>query len=194
MYILILFDTKSGRTKDLAYLIAKGVDSYASHGITARLRCVAKVSAVCEAVEADIKDSGTPYVDIEDIQNCNGLALGSPTYFGNMSSHMKYFLEQTVPIWINGSLCDKPACVFTSSNSMHGGHESTLLSMMLPLMHHGMVMLGLPYFETNLRKTQTGGTPYGVSHYAHSDAISEDEKELAVFIGKRLAKTALKLN
>jgi NAD(P)H dehydrogenase (quinone) len=194
MYILVLFDSKSGRTQELAYLIAKGIDSYTSCEINARLRCVPKVSTVCEAVEPDIRNSGTPYVDIDDLKNCYGLALGSPTYFGNMSSHMKYFLEQTVPLWLNGSLCNKPFCVFTSSNSMHGGQESTLLSMMLPLMHHGMIMVGLPYFETNLRKTQTGGTPYGVSHYAHQDSISEDEKQLAIFIGKRLAEIAVKLN
>jgi NAD(P)H dehydrogenase (quinone) len=193
MYILVLFDSKSGKTEELAYLIAKGIDSNLSSGISAKLRCVPKVSSVCEAIEPDIKQSGIPYVEIDDLKDCIGLALGSPTYFGNMSSHMKYFLEQTVPLWINGSLCDKPACVFTSSNSMHGGQESTLLSMMLPLMHHGMIMLGLPYFETALRKTQTGGTPYGVSHYAHQDSISNDEKELALFMGKRLSQTAIKL-
>jgi NAD(P)H dehydrogenase (quinone) len=194
MYILILFDSKGGRTKELAYLIAQGIDSYMPHKIQAKLRCVPKVSQTCEATQPNIAPSGTPYVNIEDLQNCSGLALGSPTYFGNMSSHLKYFLEQTTPLWLNGSLCGKPACVFTCSNSLHGGQESTLLSMMLPLMHHGMFIVGLPYFNSNLKQTQSGGTPYGVSHYAHLDEISEDEKKLAIIMGKRLAEAAYKLN
>ncbi len=194
MYILVLFDSKGGRTKELAYLIAHGIDSFSPDIIQSKIRCVPKVSQTCEATTPIIAVEGTPYVGIDDIKNCSGLALGSPTYFGNMSAHLKYFLEQTTPLWLNGDLCNKPACVFTSSNSLHGGQESTLLSMMLPLMHHGMIMLGLPYFDTNLKKTQSGGTPYGVSHYAHLDAISDDEKKLAIIMGKRLAETAYKLS
>jgi len=190
MYILVLFDSKTNRTKELAYLIAKGIDS---QGIQARLRRVPKVSNVCETIESDIANEGTPYVSLEDLKNCQALALGSPTYFGNMSSSLKYFLEQTVPMWLGGNLCNKPACVFTSTGSMHGGQESTLLSMMLPLMHHGMIIVGLPYHNTNLMTTKTGGTPYGVSHLAEQDEISIEEKNLSIAMGKRLAAIALKL-
>jgi NAD(P)H dehydrogenase (quinone) len=191
MYILVLFDSKTEKTKELAYLIAKGIDSI--QGISSMIRRVPKVSSVCEATESKIAPNGTPYVSLEDLKNCTGLALGSPTYFGNMSSHIKYFLEQTVPMWLNGELCDKPACVFTSTGSMHGGHETTLLSMMLPLLHHGMIMLGLPYKDTNLMSTKTGSSPYGISHLATQINISEEEKFFALHMGKRLAQVALKL-
>ncbi len=189
-YILVLFDSSSNRTKELAYLIAKGIES---QSVTSRIRRVPKISSVCEATEDTIAEQGTPYVSIEDLKYCSGLALGSPTYFGNMSSHLKYFLEQTVPLWLGGNLCDKPACVFTSTGSMHGGHESTLISMMLPLIHHGMIILGLPYKDTGLMHTNSGCSPYGVSHLAEQNGLSEEEKNMAIFMGKRLAKFSQKI-
>jgi NAD(P)H dehydrogenase (quinone) len=158
---------------------------------------VPKVSANCEATEPEIPDSGAPYVEQSDLEECIGLALGSPTRFGNMAAPMKYFLDGTVGLWLKGALVGKPAAVFTSTGSMHGGNETTLLTMMLPLMHHGMLMLGLPYSEPELSSTQTGGTPYGASHIGGAmddKPISADERKLCLALGKRLAQTALKLN
>lgn len=192
--ILVLYYSRNGATRQLAELIAEGVESIP--GATARLRTVPAVSAVCEASESDIPDSGPPYVENKDLEQCAGLALGSPTRFGNMASAMKYFLDNTTQQWLAGSLAGKPACVFTSTGSMHGGQESTLLSMMIPLMHHGMVILGLPYSNPELMNTQTGGTPYGVTHFAKADGsapISADERKLAIAQGQRLAQVALKL-
>ena len=193
--VLVLYYSCHGATRQLAELIADGVESVP--GVSARLRTVPAISAVCEATESDIPASGPPYVENKDLQECAGLALGSPTRFGNMASAMKYFLDNTTSEWLSGSLAGKPACVFTSTGSMHGGQESTLLSMMIPLMHHGMVIVGLPYSHPELMNTQTGGTPYGVTHFAKADGsapISADEKKLAIAQGKRLAEMARKLS
>ena len=192
---LVLYYSRHGATRQLAELIAEGVESVP--GVTARLRTVPAISAVCEATESDIPASGPPYVENKDLQECAGLALGSPTRFGNMASAMKYFLDNTTAEWLSGALVGKPACVFTSTGSLHGGQESTLLSMMIPLMHHGMVIVGLPYSHPELMNTQTGGTPYGVTHFAKADGsapISADEKKLAIAQGKRLAEMARKLS
>ena len=193
--ILVLYYSRHGATRQLAELIAEGIESVP--GVGARLRTVPAVSAVCEATESDIPASGSPYVENKDLQECAGLALGSPTHFGNMASAMKYFLDNTTSEWLSGSLIGKPACVFTSTGSMHGGQESTLLSMMIPLMHHGMVMVGLPYSHPELMNTQTGGSPYGVTHFAKADGsapISAEEKKLALAQGQRLAEIARRLS
>ena len=192
--LLVLYYSRHGATCQLAELIAEGIESVP--GVTARLRTVPEVSAVCEATESDIPASGPPYVEHKDLEECAGLALGSPTRFGNMAGAVKYFLDNSTSQWLSGALIGKPACVFTSTGSMHGGQESTLLSMMIPLMHHGMVMVGLPYSQPELMNTQTGGTPYGVTHFAKADGsapISADEKKLALAQGKRLAEIAIKL-
>ena len=192
--LLVLYYSRHGATRQLAELIAEGIESVP--GATARLRTVPEVSAVCEATESDIPASGPPYVEHRDLEECAGLTLGSPTRFGNMASAVKYFLDSSTSQWLSGALIGKPACVFTSTGSMHGGQESTLLSMMIPLMHHGMVMVGLPYSQPELMNTQTGGTPYGVTHFAKADGsapISADEKKLALAQGKRLAEIAIKL-
>ena len=192
--ILVLYYSQQGSTRQLALHIARGIDSVA--GCEAVLRTVPKVSTVCEATADSIPADGAPYATLAELQNCAGLALGSPTRFGNMAAPMKYFLDGTSGLWLSGSLIGKPACVFTSSSSQHGGQESTLLSMMLPLLHHGMLLVGLPYSEPALSATQTGGTPYGVSHVAgpnNDRPISDDERKLAIAQGKRLAEVALKL-
>ena len=192
--ILVIYYSRNGATRQLAELIAEGIESVP--GATARIRTVPSVSATSEATEPEIPASGPPYVEQKDLEECVGLALGSPTRFGNMASAMKYFLDNTTSQWLSGTLIGKPASVFTSTGSMHGGQESTLLSMMVPLMHHGMVIVGLPYSNPELMNTQTGGSPYGVTHYAKTDGsapISADEKKLAIAQGKRLAEIALKL-
>lgn len=193
--ILVLYYSQGGAVHEMANLIARGVESVPN--IKARIRTVPKVSANCEATEADIPSTGAPYVELQDLEECIGLALGSPTRFGNMAAPMKYFLDGTTAHWLKGSLIGKPAAVFTSTGSMHGGNESTLLTMMLPLMHHGMLMVGLPYSEPALSATTTGGTPYGASHIGGAmddKPISDDEKKLCLALGKRLAETALKLS
>lgn len=192
--ILVLYYSQGGAVKDMAQLIARGVESVES--ASARIRTVPKVSANYEATEPEVPTSGAPYVELSDLEECVGLALGSPTRFGNMAAPMKYFLDGTAGLWLKGALIGKPACVFTSSGSMHGGNESTLLTMMLPLMHHGMLMVGLPYSEPVLSSTQSGGTPYGASHVGGAmddKKITDDEKKLCIALGKRLAETALKL-
>lgn len=192
--ILVLYYSRHGSVQELARLIARGIESVP--GAQARLRTVPAVSTVCEASAPSIPDQGAPYVEASDLQECIGLALGSPTRFGNMAAALKYFLDTTSNEWLKGSLAGKPGCVFTSSSSLHGGQESTLLSMMLPLLHHGMLICGLPYSEPDLSSTQSGGTPYGVSHYAGADnrnPVSEAEKRLAIAQGKRLAEVALRL-
>jgi len=192
--ILILYYSTSGSVRNMAQLIARGVESI--NGAKARLRTVPKVSTNCEATESDIPAEGDVFAELVDLEECAGLALGSPTRFGNMAAPMKYFLDSTSSLWLKGALVDKPACVFTSSGSMHGGNESTLLTMMLPLMHHGMVMLGIPYSEPSLSMTTSGGSPYGASHVAGAmddNPITDDEKKLCLAMGKRLAETALKL-
>lgn len=165
-------------------------------GARARVRTVPEVSAVCEATEPDIPTAGAPYVELKDLEECAGLALGSPTRFGNMAAPVKYFLDSTSGMWLKGALIGKPAAVFTSSASMHGGNEATLLSMMIPLLHHGMLIVGLPYSEPELTSTTGGGTPYGASHVAgpaDNQPITEAERKLCIALGRRLAETALKL-
>ena len=193
--ILVLYYSRHGSTKELARLIAEGIE--AVPGVNARLRTVPAVSTVCEASEGSVPTAGAPYVEYSDFQECIGLALGSPTRFGNMAASMKYFWDGSSSEWMNGSLIGKPACVFTSTGSMHGGQESTLLTMMIPLLHHGMMIMGIPYSEVDLMSTSTGGSPYGVSHFAHADGrapISLEEQRLAKAQGKRLAETALMLH
>lgn len=193
-YVLVLYYSRTGATAQLAQYIARGIESI--DGIEARLRTVSPISPTCEAVEKAVPDQGAPYVSLDDLQNCQGLALGSPTRFGNMASPLKYFLDNTTPLWLSGALVNKPACVFSSSASMHGGQETTLISMMLPLLHHGMIIIGLPYTEPLLATTQSGGTPYGVTHVAGADnnnTLSSDEMTLAKQIGRRLASIALVL-
>jgi NAD(P)H dehydrogenase (quinone) len=192
--VLILYYSRNGATRKLAEAIAQGVESVA--GCDARLRTVPAVSAVSEATEPDIPAAGAPYVEALDLEQCAGLALGSPTRFGNMAASMKYFWDGTAPQWLAGALAGKPACVFTSTGSLHGGQESTLLSMMLPLMHHGMLLMGLPYTEAALMTTASGGTPYGASHWAGingDQGFTEESRTLAVALGRRLAQTAVKL-
>ncbi len=192
--ILILYYSHHGSVRELARHIARGVEQVA--GVTARLRTVPRVSTVCEATAAAIPDDGAPYAEARDIEECIGLALGSPTRFGNMAAPLKYFLDSTSGLWLNGALAGKPGAVFTSTSSMHGGQESTLLSMMLPLLHHGMLIVGIPYSEAALTTTREGGTPYGASHVSGSNGAivaGEDERRLAIALGRRLAETAMKL-
>lgn len=192
--ILVLYYSRFGATAAMAAQIAHGVESVA--GAAARVRTVPAVSAECEAVTEAIPDSGPPYADLEDLRECAGLCLGSPTRFGNMAAAMKYFLDGTSSLWLSGVLAGKPGAVFTSTGSLHGGQESTLLTMMLPLLHHGMYMVGLPYTETALHRTTTGGTPYGASHLAGEDSgrqLSDDERHLCRALGRRVAEAAMTL-
>ena len=192
--VLVLYYSRHGSTRKLAEFLAEGIESVP--GCDARLRTVPAVSTVAEASEAGIPASGAPYVEHDDLRDCAALALGSPTRFGNMAAPLKYFIDGTSSEWLSGTLRGKPACVFTSTGSLHGGQESTLLSMMLPLLHHGMLILGLPYSEADLMLTQSGGTPYGASHWAGSDgqrAFSPEEKRLTQALGRRLAQTAMQL-
>jgi NAD(P)H dehydrogenase (quinone) len=194
LIILVLFYSRHGATRKLAELIAQGVEGVP--GCDARLRTVPAVSTVTEATEADVPAEGAPYVELDDLRDCAGLAVGSPTRFGNMAAAMKYFWDGTATEWLAGTLAGKPACVFTSTGSLHGGQESTLLSMMIPLFHHGLMVLGLPYTNPELMTTASGGTPYGASHWSGLDGkktITEDEKRLALALGRRLAETAVKL-
>ncbi|MBA4315413.1 MAG: NAD(P)H-quinone oxidoreductase [Alcaligenaceae bacterium] len=192
--VLVLYYSRHGATAQLAREIALGVDSV--KGVSARIRTVPAVSANTEATESDIPEQGPPYAEPADLKECAGLAMGSPTRFGNMAAPMKYFLDGTVGTWLAGDLINKPFCVFTSTGSLHGGQETTLTSMALPLIHHGMLWLGIPYSEQALNDTRTGGTPYGVTHWAGGQGqhpISEHEKTLARAQGARLAKAALAL-
>lgn len=192
--ILVLYYSHNGAVRDMANLVARGIGEVP--GARARLRTVPKVSTVCEAVEADIPTSGAPYAELIDLEECIGLALGSPTRFGSMAAPLKYFLDGTSALWLKGTLAGKPAAVFTSTGTLHGGQEATLLSMMLPLLHHGMLLVGLPYTETQLASTSTGGTPYGPSHVAgltDNRPVSDEEKQLCLALGRRLAGAALKL-
>ena len=194
-YILILYYSRTGSTAQLAQYIARGVESVS--GLEARLRTVPSVSTTCEAMDKAIPDSGAPYVSLDDLQKCRGLALGSPTRFGNMAAPLKYFLDGTSSIWLAGNLVNKPACVFSSSATMHGGQETTLISMMLPLLHQGMMILGVPYTEPALNSTVTGGTPYGVTHVAgvaNDYALSQDEIALAKHMGERLGRVSLMMS
>ena len=192
--VLVLYYSQHGSVKELARWIAKGTEQVP--GVTARLRTVPKVSSVCESVLPAVPDSGPPYVELSDLEECAGIAFGSPVRFGNMAAPLKYFVDSTAPQWLAGTLAGKPVAVFTSSSSMHGGQESTLLSMALPFLHHGMLLVGIPYTETALGLTQQGGTPYGASHVSGSEGnvmCTADEIALAQALGKRLATAALKL-
>ena len=189
-YILVLYYSKYGATKQLAHLIADGIEA---QGMQVKIRTVPNVATVVTEAQASIPDEGDIYCSIDDLANCAGLALGSPTRFGNMAAEMKFFWDQTTSLWLSGALHGKPACVFTSSGSMHGGQESTLLTMLPPLFHHGMLILGLNNAHPALSNTKTGGTPYGVSHVSgprHDQSISADEKALCLEQGKHLAKIA----
>lgn len=192
-YILVLYYSRSGSVKELAKYIARGVEST---GMDVRIRTVAPVATTTTAIEPPIPEAGAMYATLDDLAGCAALALGSPTRFGNMAAPLKHFLDNTSTMWFNGALVGKPACVFCSTASMHGGQESTLLSMMLPLLHHGMLITGIPYTEPLLTSTTSGGSPYGASHVSgpkHDNPITEDEKHLAMQLGKRLAEITQKL-
>ena len=192
--ILVLYYSQHGSTQALAQAIARGIESVP--GAQARLRTVPKVATVTQTATPPVPDAGAPYVELNDLNECIGLALGSPTRFGNMAAPMKYFLDGTAALWMQGALVGKPAAVFTSTTTMHGGQESTLLSMMLPLLHHGMLLTGIPYTEAELTSTISGGTPYGASHVSGNNSstqLTDAERKLAFALGKRLASTALKL-
>ena len=192
--ILVLYYSRYGATEKMAQHVARGVEEVP--GMQARLRTVPAVSTVCEATEDNIPAQGAPYASVDDLRECAGLALGSPTRFGNMAAPLKYFIDGTGSLWLGVELAGKPAAVFTSTSSLHGGQETTLLSMMLPLLHHGMLLTGIPYSETDLLHTDAGGTPYGASHLAGTDSkkpLTEAEQRLCRALGKRLAEIALKL-
>jgi NAD(P)H dehydrogenase (quinone) len=193
--ILVLYYSRHGAVRELARWIAHGIERVP--GVQARVRTVPKVSTVCEAVEADVPAEGAPYCELRDLEECAGLALGSPTRFGNMAAPLKYFLDGTSALWLSGALVGKPAAVFTSTTSMHGGQETTLLSMMLPLLHQGMLLMGIPYTEEGVNATKSGGTPYGASHVAGPGSgkpVDETEKALCIALGERLARTAQRLS
>lgn len=193
--ILVLYYSRKGAVSEMARLIARGIESVAD--TQARIRSVPPVSTVCEATESSIPDEGAPYVTHDDLKECAAIAMGSPARFGNMAAPLKYFLETTGSLWLSGTLVNKPAAVFTSSSSMHGGQEATLLSMMVPLLHHGAIVIGIPYTDANLVMTQSGGTPYGASHVSGKDSdlpITETEKQLCINLGKRLAEVTRSIN
>ena len=192
-YILILYYSRNGAVKQLAQYIARGVEAA---GMEAKIRTVPSVSPTTEATEPSVPDSGAPFATLEELKGCAGLALGSPTRFGNMAAPMKYFIDKTSSLWLGGDLIDKPAVVFSSTSSLHGGQESTLLSMMLPLFHLGFILMGIPYSESDLHTTQSGGTPYGASHFDGSgkNPVTEEEQRLCFAVGKRLARIAMQLN
>ena len=192
--VLVLYYSRHGAVREMARFVARGIEHV--NGVSARVRTVPSVSAVNEATASAVPGEGPPYVELRDLEECAGLALGSPTRFGNMAAPLKYFLDTTSALWLRGALAGKPAAVFTSTSTLHGGQETTLISMMLPLLHHGMVILGLPYTAPELTTTRTGGTPYGASHTAgtaSNQPLSEDEKKLCLVLGRRLASVAIKL-
>jgi len=192
-YILVLYYSRTGGVANLARQVARGVETA---GMEARLRTVAPVSANFEATAPPVPEQGAPYATLADLAGCAGLALGSPTRFGNMAAPLKYFLDQSSDLWMSGALIGRPAGLFTASGSLHGGQESTLLSMMLPLLHHGMVLAGVPYSEAALMRTRSGGTPYGASHVSGErgdSTLSDDESAVARTLGRRLAELAKKL-
>ena len=190
--ILVLYYSRHGATAALARQVARGVEA---GGAQANVRTVPPVSAAHEAVGPAVPDAGAPYAELDDLRRCAGLILGSPTRFGNMAAPLKHFLDSTSALWLDGTLVDRPAAVFTSTSSMHGGQETTLFTMALPLIHHGMVWVGLPYTEQALNDTRSGGTPYGASHVAHAGVtgLSEEEKGLAQALGQRVARLAVRL-
>jgi len=190
----VLYYSHHGAVRQMAQFVARGIELV--DGVTARVRTVPRVSSVNEATEPAVPDSGAPYAELKDLEECIAIAVGSPTRFGNMAAAMKYFWDGTGSLWLKGALVGKPAAAFTSSASMHGGQETTLTSMMLPLLHHGMLIVGIPYSEPDLLNTTSGGTPYGASHTAgvsSDQAITEHERKLCIALGKRLALTAVKL-
>jgi len=192
--ILVLYYSAGGAVRRMAELVAEGVERVP--GAAARLRTVPKVSAVTQPVQPAIPEQGAPYCELRDLEECAGLALGSPGYFGNMAAPLKHFLDGTVALWLKGTLAGKPASVFTSTGSLHGGHETTLVAMMLPLLHHGMLIVGMPYTQAELGATRSGGTPYGPSHFAgvaDDQPVTETERALCIAQGRRLADIALKL-
>ena len=192
--ILVLYYSRHGAVRQMAQLVARGVDQVAN--MRARLRTVPPVSPVSAALAPAVPAEGAPYVELADLAQCDGLALGSPTRFGNMAAPLKYFWDSTSELWLAGALVGKPAAVFTSTSTLHGGQETTLLSMMLPLMHHGMLIVGLPYTEPELSLTESGGTPYGASHTAGTASdqpLTEHEKKLCIALGRRLAEISAKL-
>ena len=192
--ILVLYYSRYGAVKQMAQHIARGIESVA--GAEARIRTVPSVSPNTEATEPSVPTTGAPYVTLDDLKTCDGLALGSPTRFGNMAAPMKYFLDTASGLWLAGDLINKPASVFSSSTSLHGGQETTLISMMIPLMHLGMVILGIPYSEQDLTTTASGGTPYGPTHVAGAagdNRVNEEEQRLCFASGKRLAEIAVRL-
>ncbi len=192
--ILVLYYSPGGTTAEMANIIARGIGEV--EGMEARIRSVPSVSANTEQTQNTIPDSGPLYATLNDLEECDGLALGCPTHFGNMPAAMKYFIDGTSPLWMSGKLVDKPAAVFSSSMSLHGGQESTLLTMILPLLHHGMLITGLPYTQTELLSTKTGGTPYGASRVTsdtETNVLSDEERTLCLALGRRLANTAKKL-
>ena len=192
-YILILYYSKFGNTASMADIIGQGVESV--QDMDAMIRTVPEVTTnIADATSPEIPEDGPPYVTIKDLENCAGLIIGSPTRFGNMAAALKHFIDQTSSIWMSGKLCGKPAACFTSTASLHGGMETTLLSMMIPLFHHGMIIVGLPYTEKSLLETSTGGTPYGPTHLAGHDAsrtIDKDERKLCLALGARVATTSI---
>lgn len=193
--VLVLYHSRLGSVEKVANLVARGVNSI--DGVEAVMRTVPNISTNIETRENAVPNTGSPYASLDDLKSCDGLILGSPTRFGNMSAELKHFIDSTSSVWMSGDLQGKPAAVFSSSSSMHGGQESTLLSMMLPLFHHGMLLVGLPYSEPALSQTITGGTPYGATHVAGSNnqnIISDDEKTLSIALGKRVATIAKKLS
>jgi NAD(P)H dehydrogenase (quinone) len=192
--ILVLYYSAGGSVREMAQLVARGVNQVA--GAAARVRTVPPVAPRTQVAEPPVPDAGAPYAELADLEQCAGLALGSPTRFGNMAAPLKHFIDGTGALWAKGALAGKPAAVFTSAASLHGGHETTLTSMMLPLLHHGMLIVGLPYTLPEVNHTASGGTPYGPSHWAgpaDDRALSDDERALCLALGKRLAETAVKL-
>ena len=193
-FILVLYYSRHGATRRLAELIAQGIDG--TSGVRARLRTVPPVAVTTEVATPPVPESGSPYAELSDLEDCAGLALGSPTRFGNMAAPLKHVLDGTSGLWLSGALAGKPAAVFTSTSTLHGGQETTLLSMMLPLLHHGMILVGVPYTEPDLTTTTSGGTPYGASHVAGANAaraVSDEERRLCFALGKRLAEIAVRL-
>ena len=193
-YVLIIYYSRHGATAQMANFVSRGVESI--DGISAKIRTVPAVSPVCEAVSAAVPEQGSPYVTLDELEHCRGLILGSPTRFGTMAAPLKHFLDSTSSLWLSGKLVNIPAGAFTSTGTLHGGQEMTLLSMLIPLLHHGAMIVVVPYTESALIDTQTGGTPYGPSHYAglkNEHSISEHEKSLCQALGKRVASLALKM-
>lgn len=194
MDILVLYYSVHGSVRRMAELVAEGIER--EPGARARLRTVPRVSPVVEKAEPPVPPDGAPYAELKDLEECAGLALGAPTRFGNLPAAMKHFIDGTAPLWMKGALAGKPACVFTSTGTMHGGQETTLLTMMLPLLHHGMVIVGLPYTHPELNATRSGGSPYGATHVAGNMGdlpVTPEERALCVAQGRRLAQVALKL-